>query len=336
VRRLLDEQHLRLQRDRAQHGLRQTQAHLQALVDNPAYGIARCDSDGRLVEGNQALATMLGYLSSQELLAEPNAAAGLRPRLLASPTPGHIAPVELDWRRKDGTTLVVRCSGQKVHGEPHAQGEYELIAEDLTLQRALVAQLRRRAATDPLTGLTNYGQLVDVLELELQRSRRTGRELTVLLLDLDGLKRINDTCGHLAGNRALSRVARILLSSCRLIDTPARFGGDEFAVVAPETCAVAALQLAHRIRARCARDHEQPPLSISIGTASYPADGVSVEALLGAADRSLYRRKHQTRPRAVEAPHPLPVAQGRADGRSQPTMATSTPLLVRHAGEPGS
>ena len=93
----------------------------------------------------------------------------------------------------------------------------------------LFDQVSHLAASDSLTGLANHRHLLEVLETEIQRSRRTGRSFAVLLFDLDGLKKINDRYGHLTGSRAIKRMGSALRDSSRAIDTPARYGGDEFA-----------------------------------------------------------------------------------------------------------
>lgn len=162
---------------------------------------------------------------------------------------------------------------------------------DLTERKRAEEQAQLLAVTDPLTGLGNYRRLLDVLHAEIERSGRTGRPFAVLLLDLDGLKAINDRYGHLAGSRALCRLGDVLRFSCRAIDTAARYGGDEFVVILPETTVRAAWIVASRIRKRLASDSQQPLFSASIGIACYPQDGVTVEALLGMADRELYVMK---------------------------------------------
>jgi diguanylate cyclase (GGDEF)-like protein len=117
----------------------------------------------------------------------------------------------------------------------------------------------------------------------------------VLLLDLDGLKRINDTYGHLVGSRALCRVADILRVHCRAIDTAARYGGDEFAVVLPEAREDEAQRVASRIRETLTSDQEDPPISASIGASVYHGEGERVERLLKEADQNLYEEKARRR-----------------------------------------
>lgn len=155
------------------------------------------------------------------------------------------------------------------------------------------AQLRELAITDALTGLPNYRRLVDVLKGEIARAERADHQFAVLFLDMDGLKVINDEYGHLAGSRAVCRVAEVLRRSVRSTDTPARFGGDEFLVILPDTKEAGARLVAQRLSDRLAADGDTPALSVSIGVAIYPRDGVSPSALLTAADRALYESKAQ-------------------------------------------
>lgn len=159
-------------------------------------------------------------------------------------------------------------------------------------QARLFEQVRSMAVSDPLTGLANYRRLISVLEAELDRSRRTQRPFSVVLLDMDGLKIINDQYGHLIGSRALVRIGKVLRNHSRAIDTPARYGGDEFALVLPEAGKDIASRVVSRIRERLAAETEAPLLSVSAGVAAFPEDGDTPEKLLGAADRALYIMKH--------------------------------------------
>ncbi|OLB18990.1 MAG: hypothetical protein AUH12_01085 [Gemmatimonadetes bacterium 13_2_20CM_69_8] len=156
-------------------------------------------------------------------------------------------------------------------------------------------RLRQLAVSDPLTGLANYRQLTYAIDAEIKRYDRTERSFALVFVDLDRLKAINDRYGHPVGSLALCRVAETLFGSCRAMDTAARFGGDEFAVVLPETAEPAAWHVARRIAERVARDGEKPPLSVSVGVAVFPQDGGTLERLISAADRSLYESKERGR-----------------------------------------
>src|SRR5437660_7724111 len=297
IHRALDEKLLRDQRDRAENELRRSEARYRALAGNLSYGICRCGLDGEFLEMNEAMIRMLGYESREELLH-----LGLARDIVQDPCKltqllgqsganAQVDPIETEWQRKDRATLKVRLSGREVLNEQGELESYEIIAEDVTRQRELEDHLRRLAASDSLTGLANYRHLVDVLDGEIKRSNRTNREFALLFFDMDGLKRINDRHGHMVGSQALCRLADVLSSCCRGIDTPARFGGDEFAVVLPETNADEANLVARRICERVANDGNGPTISVSAGVAVFPQNGETIEKLLREADSALYSMK---------------------------------------------
>jgi diguanylate cyclase (GGDEF)-like protein/PAS domain S-box-containing protein len=293
----VEEKSRREERNHAEKELRHSEAHYRALVENPTYGICHFDVDGRFLDVNAALVAMLGYGSKEELMAVNMATEIIRDPIERAQLfgsyrqTGHVDLIEVEWKRKDGTPMKVRLSGQQVGVEKGAPDGCEVIAEDVTAQRASEDHLRHLAATDALTGLANYRRLSEILESEIKRSERTARPFAVLLFDLNGMKRINDSHGHLAGNRALCRLGDIFRSSCRSIDTAARYGGDEFAIVLPETGAREADAVGRRICERLSNDTEEPLLSVSVGIAVYPEDGATMDTLFQEADRALYEMK---------------------------------------------
>jgi diguanylate cyclase (GGDEF)-like protein/PAS domain S-box-containing protein len=297
IRRALDAGSLRIERDRAEKMLKHSEAKYRALIGNLTYGMCRCGLDGNFLNVNQALITMLGYPTREELMeANLLSAIILEPdmhaRLLGKAGQENGSnPFEIEWKSLNGTPLKVRLTGREVKAEHELPDSYEVIVEDITKQRALEEQLRQQATRDALTGLANYRQLVDELSTEIKRSKRTAREFALLLFDLDGLKIINDQYGHLVGSNALCRLADALCIGSRDIDTPARFGGDEFALVLPETDSDAAIRVARRICDSLARDGKEPRLSMSVGIAIYPENGKTLEMLLETADRALYKMK---------------------------------------------
>ena len=173
------------------------------------------------------------------------------------------------------------------------------VALDITERKKLEDDARFQATHDALTGLANYREFLNILEREVRRADRSHRPFAVLLLDLDELKMINDRFGHLAGNRALKRLAAAMKESSRATDLAARYGGDEFALLLIDTDPGMAEQVAQRIHASLRKDPELPALSVSIGAAISPADGRSVQELLETADQRLYRRKRQSRAKVV-------------------------------------
>jgi diguanylate cyclase (GGDEF)-like protein/PAS domain S-box-containing protein len=305
VRQALNEKKLREELEDARKALRHSQSLYLALLDNPAYGIYRCNAQGEAIDVNQALVTMLGYASKQELLTANHSTEFLSSFGEGSSLMGRsaeakrIEPLEIEWKRKDGTSLKARLSGRGVYDDHENFAGLEIIAVDVTEQRTLEDQLRHQASSDSLTGLSNHRRLFEVLHAEICRSSRTSREFSLILLDLDGLKGINDKYGHGTGDRALCRLAQILRDCCRSIDTAARHGGDEFALVLPETGVAAATLVAQRVCDLLAKETEQPALSVSVGIASHPKDAGTIGTLLYVADRALYAMKDK---RPIAAP----------------------------------
>jgi diguanylate cyclase (GGDEF)-like protein len=162
------------------------------------------------------------------------------------------------------------------------------------LVRSRSRELESQANTDPLTGLGNLRNLQTELAQMLEMQKRYGHPFGVLLMDIDGLKRVNDSHGHQAGDRLLMQVAMALQRSIRSVDVAARLGGDEFCVLAPEQESAAATQLGERLASAVVDEVSvgaDPPVGLSIGVVSCPEHGADAEALIDAADRAMYRAK---------------------------------------------
>lgn len=169
-------------------------------------------------------------------------------------------------------------------------------------------ELERLAHTDPLTGLYNVRFLREYMQQLLDLNRRYGHPFSVLLLDLDGLKRLNDSRGHAAGDRALVAVADAIRAAIRRVDTPVRIGGDEFCVVAPQQSAARARIVADRIAESV--EAGDSGVGISIGVASCPQHAIDAERLLELGDEAMYRAKAAGRSVAVAEPEGGPARAG--------------------------
>jgi diguanylate cyclase (GGDEF)-like protein len=175
------------------------------------------------------------------------------------------------------------------------------------------------AITDALTGLSNHRRFRQILGKEVERAKRFDRPLSVVMLDLDDFKEINDSHGHLQGDRILREVGRVLRSESREVDEPARYGGEEFAIVLPETRIDGAMEVGERVRRRL--DAMRLPLDgldeeltvrASIGVSGSPEQTLDVNTLIKSADQALYRAKQQGKNRTARAP------SHRDSGRAEP------------------
>lgn len=176
----------------------------------------------------------------------------------------------------------------------------------IAIENARLFEATKKLATiDPLTGVWNRRSLEEALQREKDRSERFHHSFSILMLDVDNLKILNDTYGHLLGDEVIKTIARTIKSSCRRIDMVGRYGGDEFVVILPETDRKGAVKVSEKILSRIksksltAPDGTKIPLSVSIGIASYPLDAEDVEKLLSLADAAMYRAKLTGGGRAV-------------------------------------
>ena len=177
----------------------------------------------------------------------------------------------------------------------------------LSLQNALLhAELEQLSVTDRLTELFNHGYLTQRLEQELGRAERFGHALSVIMLDIDDFKAFNDRYGHLVGDDVLKSVSVLIRENLREMDVAARYGGEEFVVLVPETGLDGARAVAERIRQSVAahvflQDETRGAVhtTVSVGVATFPSCGRSVESLIKAADEAMYRAKRMGKDQVV-------------------------------------
>jgi len=190
-------------------------------------------------------------------------------------------------------------------------------------QRRAIATVLALSRTDPLTGLFNRSQLFVTLEQEVSRTRRSDRGFCVLMIDLDGLKAVNDSMGHLRGDDVLRALGNVIRHSIRAVDSAYRYGGDEFVVVLPETDIVGAFVVAEKIRTgsedlamslATSLGGPEPVTSVSIGLVSHPEDGLTAEELMTAADRAMYQAKTLGKNQISGNPRARPALIARRSG----------------------
>jgi diguanylate cyclase (GGDEF)-like protein len=171
----------------------------------------------------------------------------------------------------------------------------------------LFEKMQRQATTDGLTGLVNHKTFYETLEKEMWRSRRYGGKVSLIMVDIDNLKKINDTYGHRAGDKVVIEISKRIKQCVRQIDTAARYGGDEFAVILPNTPLDDAIIVSERMvnvvaRSGIAWQKAQIPLSVSVGVGQYDAD-TNPEDITSRSDQALYDAK-QAGKNTVRVFHP--------------------------------
>lgn len=294
-----------LQREKTRRALLDSAELFHCVFDAVGHGILVLDAaTGELLLANPALCRMLDYphdglLALQlEQLQAAAATPALRNFLLAPQLPAH--PARLPLRRSDGSTLnaEVASSAVDLQGRSLRIGLFRDISDT---ERA--EQAEEQARHDGLTTLYNHRTFQELLGLELARAQRHGTPVSLLMIDIDRFKQINDTLGHQAGDAVLRQLASLLLDSARNIDQVCRYGGEEFVLILPMTTTQEALHVAERMRKlvevhefACGPGHYRR-LTVSIGVASYPLHAQTQPALIAAADAAMYAAKQAGRNR---------------------------------------
>lgn len=280
----------------------------RSIFENVTEGIYRCDSAGRLVEVNPAMAAMFGCGGPEAFVAE----VGVLHRIFSDPDDFRIYEALLvsgDARRYEARVcgpgsdaLWVEISASVVAADGAGPGSVVGVLVDVTERKAMIEEMCRLARTDSLTGMWNRGYFMELAGRELNRARRKGCDLALLMIDVDHFKAINDTHGHDAGDIALVELARLFDESVREVDVAARLGGEEFAVLLPEAsvedaCAVAA-RVARAVRLAVVESPVGPlRMTVSIGLASLEGPQDSIDSLLKYSDIALYAAKKNGRDR---------------------------------------
>jgi two-component system cell cycle response regulator len=310
-------------RNHLEERLRASEERLKGVLDLAHDAILSTDARQRIVLFNPAAERMFGYRTDEIvgrslslLIPEPLRVAhvdqfdgfvaeGVESRVMADRP-------EVSGLHRDGSVFPVEVSLSRSEGPDGPL--FTAMIRDITDRKRNEAELRLLATTDPLTGLANRRHLLERAERELVRLQRFGNPFTLMTLDVDHFKRINDTYGHACGDRALCGLAATCVGLLREIDMVGRMGGEEFTIILPETTVDEAMLVADRIRCGIAElrfDAETPDsefsFTVSIGVAECHREDARIEQPLARADHALYDAKAMGRNRVVRAPVPYRV-----------------------------
>jgi diguanylate cyclase (GGDEF)-like protein/PAS domain S-box-containing protein len=307
------------EKERASANLRASEELFRAFMNASPFLSYIKDAAGRLLFYNRSFAQRFGVSEyawlgrTDEQLWSRKLTKSVRTHDLEVMAGGRMVETEEHIRNADGTVSSLRSfkfpcndSAGNVLLAGVAVDVSEEVAHQIELERyhrdleEANDQLRKLAVTDELTGLRNRRSFEERLVMEFSMARRRKRELSVLLIDVDNFKTINDRWGHAAGDEVLRRLGTILRTTVRLPDLPARYGGEEFVVLLPESGEESAMGLARRVMQRvAAEDWENEPLTISVGMAAMNESLESGFQLVELADEALYAAKRAGKNRVM-------------------------------------
>lgn len=294
---------------RVQQALSESEALLRTIFDTVQDGIILADASTRRFRMvNDSICRMLGYsrdelleLGVEDIHPEKDIANVARQIERQIKREISVAP-NLPVKRKDGTVFYadINATPMQVKGALYLLGVFRDITE-----RKRAEEAEELASRDSLTNLYNHRTFYTLLKDEIVRAQRFSRPVSLLMLDIDHFKRVNDTHGHQAGDTIIKGLSDLLQQQARAIDRVCRYGGEEFTVILPETEATVALQVAERIRAGAERQSfdigggKTTGITISIGVATYPQHANALNELVKATDVALYAAKEGGRNQVI-------------------------------------
>ncbi|THF62193.1 sensor domain-containing diguanylate cyclase [Pseudothauera rhizosphaerae] len=282
---------------------------LHATLDAAANAIVITDAEAVIQWANPAFTALTGYTPEEavghrpsELVKSGKHAPAFYAEMWNTILRGEVWRGEVVNRRKDGVLFDEALTITPVRDRDGRLRHFVAVKEDITVRKLQEHELQRLASTDPLTGASNRRVFMERLSLELARVRRYGKQAALLMLDLDHFKQINDRHGHAAGDATLRSFTTLAQRTLRQTDTLGRLGGEEFAVLLPETDEEQAAELAERVRGRLAAEgiafgDEAIRVTVSIGIAQLETTDTTPDTVLARADEALYRAKQGGRNR---------------------------------------
>jgi diguanylate cyclase (GGDEF)-like protein/PAS domain S-box-containing protein len=297
------------ERKQADEKLRETRDALQTIIYSSPLAILSLDAEDRITMWNPAAEEMFGW-PEKKILGQVNPTVPESKTkeygALRQATLNGMAFSNMDTLRvkKDGTQFPVSVSVAPLRGQQgQVIGRLHIIA-DSTERKRFQEELRQQATTDELTRVSNRRHFLELAHSEIKRAVRLNRPPAIALIDIDHFKQINDSFGHAAGDQALIAFTKICQKHIREIDVFARFGGDEFVLLLPETNQEQAYEVVERVRLALTTqpidlDGKPVALTISAGISSLSGDQESTDTLLGQADQALYRAKETGRNNVV-------------------------------------
>jgi diguanylate cyclase (GGDEF)-like protein/PAS domain S-box-containing protein len=285
---------------------------VQDLYDNAPCGYHSLDRHGRILNINQTELHWLGVTKEEAVgrrfcdFCTPEGEKTFAANFPTFLKQGHIHDLEFDLMHKNGTITPVLISATSVCD---ASGKFVMSRStvfNIQERKAMELELQKLANTDTLTGLNNRRHFYELANKELARARRFKTPITLLMIDIDHFKKINDTHGHAMGDTVLQHLASTMTKALRGTDVTARLGGEEFAILLPHTSSAQASELAQRMRQEIADQSVPSPqgtgvnFTVSIGLDEWRESDVDLDALMKRCDIALYQAKNSGRNRVVQ------------------------------------